>query len=128
MYLGGSDTEKNTFIEWYEEIVSYYSAFVHNDYANLMCYTLAEISENRLTPNLCGEHVTRYEQVLFSSYKITFMMDLLFKTIMLDKRISVDFLDFIPADKEAGVIFEFMKIINSLGFDIFGKMQEKEYD
>ena len=75
-------TIKKLFTDFIESEYSDYSSCVHNDYAYVMGYSMAEVSENCIKPNFCGEYVTREYTINANCFNLSLIMTNIFFHMM----------------------------------------------
>lgn len=76
-------------IDWIEEKYSHYSGYVHNDYPNIYLWSYAEIGEDQLKPNLCGEYITRNFDLMCDCFFTAFCFDLMFFNMLEDPNVDL---------------------------------------
>ena len=81
---------KKQITEWIDAEYSDYSSFVHNDYANILCYSFARCGDEKLYPNLCGQFITRECEILRDCFMISFGLTEVFYNMLRNQEIDVN--------------------------------------
>jgi hypothetical protein len=89
-YFSQTIIDQNDIIDWIEKKYSHYSGYVHNDYPNIFLWSYADIGEDNLKPNLCGEYNTRKSDLLYDCFHIAFCFDLMFLNMLKDPNIDLN--------------------------------------
>ena len=87
--------------EWTRQIYKELSSFAHNDYANVLTYSLSEIdSTGEAHPNFWGKYITRKAEIYHRLVSTIAPLDLILCSILKDPKKDVSLFSLYKADKD----------------------------